>query len=91
VLLGDTFTCRVAVCEIAPLDAVTVNGYVPGATVPDTKIVSVDEAVPPAEVSISLGPLNEAVTPAGAEKVRVTGDAKPFTEVTNRFKVPDAP
>jgi len=26
VLLGVTFTCNVAVCEIAPLDAVTVNG-----------------------------------------------------------------
>jgi hypothetical protein len=25
-LLGVTFTCNVAVCEIAPLDAVTVNG-----------------------------------------------------------------
>ena len=25
-LLGVTFTCSVAVCEIAPLDAVTVNG-----------------------------------------------------------------
>jgi hypothetical protein len=54
-------------------------------------MVSVGEAVPPAEVSTLLGPLNEAVTPAGAENVRVTGEAKPFTEVRNRFKEPDAP
>ena len=91
VLLGVTFTWRVAVCEIAPLDAVTVKGYVPGATVPDTKIVSVGELIPPAEVSTLLGPLNEAVTPAGAAKVSVTGEAKPFSEVTNTFRVPDAP
>ena len=89
--VGVTFTWRVALCEIAPLDAVTVNGYVPGATVPDTKIVSVGELIPPAEVSTLLGPLNEAVTPAGAAKVSVTGEAKPFSEVTNTFRVPDAP
>jgi hypothetical protein len=59
--------------------------------VPDTKIVNVGEAVPPAEVSTLLGPLNEAVTPAGAEKVSVTGETKPFTEVRYRFKEPDAP
>jgi hypothetical protein len=91
VLLGATFTWRVAACDIAPLDAVTLNGYVPGPTVPDTKIVSVGEDIPPAEVSILLGPLNEAVTPGGAEKVSATGEAKLFNEVTNRFKVPDAP
>jgi len=59
--------------------------------VPDTNMVSVGEEVPSAEVSILLGPLNEAVTPAGAEKVRVTGEAKPFAEVRNRFKEVDAP
>jgi hypothetical protein len=59
--------------------------------VPDTKIVNVGEVVPAAEVSTLLGPLNEAVTPAGAEKVSATGEAKPFTEVRKRFKEPDAP
>ena len=91
VLLGVTITWTVAVCDIAPLDAVTVNGYLPGGTVPDTKRVSVGEDIPPAEVSTSLGPLNEADTPGGAEKVSVTGEAKPFTELTNRFRVPEAP
>ena len=47
--------------------------------------------MPPAEVSISLGPLNEAVTPGGAEKVNDTGEAKLFSEATYRFTVPDAP
>jgi hypothetical protein len=89
--LGLTITWRVVVCVMAPLDALTVNGYVPGATVPDTKIVNVGEEVPPADVSILLGPLNEAVTPGGAEKVSATGEAKPFTEVTNKFKLPEAP
>ena len=89
--LGDTITWSVAACDIAPLDAVTVNGYVPGATVPETKIVSVGEDIPPAEVSILLGPLNEAVTPGGAEKVSETGEAKLFSEVTNTFRLPDAP
>jgi hypothetical protein len=89
--LGLTITWRVAVCVMAPLDALTVNGYVPGATIPDTKIVRVGEDVPPADVSILLGPLNEAVTPGGAEKVSETGEAKLFIEVRNRFKLPDAP
>jgi hypothetical protein len=53
--------------------------------------VSVGEEVPPAEVSTLLGPLNEAVTPAGAENVSSTGEAKLFREVTYRFRVPDAP
>lgn len=54
-------------------------------------MVSVGEDMPPAEVSILLGPLKEAVTPCGAEKVSVTGEAKLFKEVTNTLRLPDAP
>lgn len=54
-------------------------------------MVTVGELVPPADVAISLGPLKEAVTPGGAEKVSATGDAKLFSEDTYRFTVPDAP
>jgi hypothetical protein len=86
-----TINSRVAEWETAPLVPVTVNGYVPGATFPATNIVSVGDEVPPAEVSMSLGPLKEAVTPAGAENVRDTGEAKLFNEVTYRFRLPDAP
>jgi hypothetical protein len=68
-----------------------VNGYVPGATFPDTKIVSVGEDVPPAEVSTLLGPLKEAVTPGGAENVSDTGEAKLFKEATYKFRLPEAP
>ena len=39
-------------------------------------MVTVGELVPPADVSIWLGPLNEAVTPGGAEYVSDTGEAK---------------
>jgi hypothetical protein len=35
--------------------------------------------------------LNEAVTPSGAEKVNVTGEAKFSMEATYRFTVPEAP
>ena len=59
--------------------------------VPDTKIVRAGEDVPPAEVSTLLGPLNDAVTPGGAENVRSTGEAKLFSEVTNRLTLPEAP
>jgi hypothetical protein len=38
-----------------------------------------------------FGPLNEAVTPDGAEYVSDTGDAKFSSEATYRFTVPDAP
>ena len=54
-------------------------------------MVSVGEDIPPAEVSTLLGPLKEAVTPGGAEKVSVTGEAKLSREVTNRFRLPDPP
>lgn len=89
--LPDTITWRVAACAIAPLVAVTLNGYVPGATVPETKMVSVGDDVPPAEVSTLLGPLKEAVTPGGAEKVSATGEAKLSSEATNTLRLPDAP
>jgi hypothetical protein len=45
-------------------------------------MVTVGELVPLADVSIWLGPLNEAVTPGGAEKVSETGEAKLSSEAT---------
>jgi hypothetical protein len=64
---------------------------VPGVAIPETKIVIAGEVVPPAEVSTRLGPLNEAVTPGGAENVMLTGDAKLFREVRYSVTEPDAP
>jgi len=49
-LPGVTFTSTTAECVIAPLDALTVNEYVPGATVPGTKMVSVGEDITSADV-----------------------------------------
>jgi hypothetical protein len=54
-------------------------------------MVTVGELVAPADVSIWLGPLNEAVTPAGAENVTETGEAKLSNEATYRLTPPDAP
>ena len=56
-------------------------------------IVTVDEVVLPMEVAIWLGPLplNDAVTPDGPENDNETVSAKPFSEATYRFVVPDDP
>ena len=63
----------------------------PGATVPETNIVTLGEDVVSADVWIWLGPLNDAVTPEGAENVTETGEAKLSSELTYRDTVPDAP
>jgi len=44
--------------------------------------VTEGELVLPAEVSIWLGPLKDAVTPGGAVKVNETGEAKLLSEAT---------
>ena len=56
-------------------------------------MVTEDEAVPPAFVSIWLGPfpLNDADTPEGPESVKETVWAKLFIDATYRFRVPADP
>ena len=92
---GVTVRVRVVECDIGPLEAVTVSGYVPTATVAGTKIDSVTADVPPEVVAIESIPvgdvpgftLNEPATPVGANKESRTGDAKLDCESTNTVRL----
>jgi hypothetical protein len=56
----------------------------------ETKIVTLGADVLLAEVSTRLGPLNEVVTPDGAENVSVTGEAKLASDPMYSVTVPEA-
>jgi hypothetical protein len=80
----DTAKVRVIEWDVGPLDAVTVSGYVPTATVPGTKMESVAWDVVPEDVAIESAPeevlpgmaLKVPVTPVGPDNERTTGEAK---------------
>jgi hypothetical protein len=81
---NETVKLRVIEWDTGPLDAVTVSGYVPTATVPGTKMESVAKDVAPEDVAIESAPeevvpglaLKVPVTPAGPDNERTTGEAK---------------
>jgi len=94
-----TFNVSVVLCDVAPLVAVIVRGYVPIATVAGTKMESVAVDVVPAFVAIEFCPsgdvpepeLNVPVTPVGPDSESVTGEAKFACEPTSTVTVPVDP
>ena len=76
--------------DIGPLEPVTVSGYTPAPTVPGTKTVSADDAVPPGD-GVTGFALKDAVIPDDAENDRVTGESKLLNEPTMTFALPDEP
>ena len=94
-----TVKVRIVEWDVGPLEAVTVSGYVPTATVPGTKIDSVASDVPLEVVAIESVPtgdvpgfaVNEPATPVGPDKESRIGDAKLDSEPTNTVRLPVDP
>ena len=94
-----TVRVRLVEWDVGPLEAVTVSGYVPTATVPGTKMDSVADDVPPEVVAIESVPeevvpafgANVPVTPVGPDNESTTGEAKLACEPTRTVTVPVEP
>lgn len=95
----ETLKVIVVECDVEPLDADIVSGYVPTATVPGTKMDNVADDVDPEDVAIASVPegvvpglaLNVPVTSVGPVNDSVTGEAKLACEPTNTVTVPVEP
>jgi hypothetical protein len=85
-----TVKASVVECDNGPLDPVIVIVYRPTPIPSGTKILSVDDAVPPGEGVMGFA-LNVPVRPAEPETERVTGEAKLLRELIDTVSPPDEP